>query len=73
VARISPRPVFLIYSGKPVGGEELNPRFYAAAEEPKTLWKIGDAGHTDGLEAHPREYERRVLRFFDDALLGHVR
>jgi hypothetical protein len=69
VGRIAPRPVFFIYSGRPLGGEELNRTFYAAAREPKTLWKIGDAGHTDGLAAHPDEYERRVVAFFDRALL----
>jgi hypothetical protein len=69
VARISPRPVFLIHSGHPLGGEELNEQFYAAAGQPKTLWKIGDAGHTGGLVTHPAEYERRVVGFFDKALL----
>jgi hypothetical protein len=69
VSGIAPRPVFFIYSGRPLGGEELNRKFYAAAGEPKTLWKIGDAGHTDGLAAHPQEYERRVIAFFDRALL----
>jgi uncharacterized protein len=69
VARVSPRPLFLIYSGHPLGGEELNEQFYAAAGEPKTLWKIADAGHTGGLDAHPVEYERRVIAFFDRALL----
>jgi hypothetical protein len=69
VARISPRPLFLIYSGHPLGGEELNANFYAAAGQPKTLWKIADAGHTDGLAAHPRDYEGRVIAFFDHALL----
>ena len=69
VASISPRPVFLIYSGHPVGGEELNATFYAAAGEPRTLWRIADAGHTDGLERHPAEYEQRVVAFFDNALL----
>jgi uncharacterized protein len=69
VARIAPRPVFLIYSGHPLGGEELNTQFYAAAGQPKTLWKIADAGHTGGLDAHPAEYEQRVLAFFDHALV----
>ena len=32
--RVSPRPIFLIYSGHPLGGEELNEQFYAAAGEP---------------------------------------
>jgi hypothetical protein len=70
VARIAPRPVFLIYSGHPVGGEELNEQFYAAAGEPKTLWKIEDAPHTGGLDTHPADYERRVVGFFDRALRG---
>jgi uncharacterized protein len=69
VARIAPRPVFLIYSGHPLGGEELNTQFYAAAGQPKTLWKIADAGHTEGLDAHPAEYEQRVVAFFDHALV----
>ena len=69
VARISPRPLFLIYSGHPLGGEELNANFYAAAGEPKTLWKIADAGHAGGLDTHPAEYEQRVIAFFDRALL----
>jgi fermentation-respiration switch protein FrsA (DUF1100 family) len=69
VARISPRSVFLIYSGHPVGGEELNATFYASAGPPRTLWRIADAGHTDGLNRHPAEYERRVIAFFDNALL----
>lgn len=68
VARISPRPVFLIYSGHPLGGEELNADFYDAAGQPKTLWKIPEASHTGGLEARPQEYEQRVVGFFDDAL-----
>ena len=70
VARISPRPLFLIYSGHPLGGEELNEQFYVAAGQPKILWKIGDAKHTGGLSAHPAEYERRVIGFFDNRLLN---
>jgi uncharacterized protein len=69
VGRISPRPQFLIYSGHPLGGEELNADFYAAASRPKTLWRIVDAGHTGGLDAHPKEYESRVVSFFDRGLL----
>jgi hypothetical protein len=26
--------------------------------------------HTGGLAARPQDYERRVIGFFDDALLG---
>ena len=35
----------------------------------KEIWEITDAGHTDGLSAHPEEYERRVIAFFNAALL----
>jgi len=68
VARVAPRPVFLIYAGRGAGGEELNPVYYRAASAPKTIWRIPEAGHVGGLEARPREYERRVTRFFDDSL-----
>jgi len=70
VGRIAPRAVFLIYAREGQGGEqELNPGFYAAARQPKTLWGITGSAHTGGISAWPREYERRVVRFFDRALL----
>ena len=40
-----------------------------AAAQPKTLWKIAEAGHVGGFHARPDEYEERVTRFFDRALL----
>ena len=70
VGRIAPRRVMLIWATHGVDTEVLNPKFYAAAGEPKTLWEIPESGHTGGIEARPREYERRVVSFFDDALLG---
>jgi fermentation-respiration switch protein FrsA (DUF1100 family) len=70
VSRIAPRPVFLIFATKGQGGEQLTADFYEAAREPKELWEIPDAGHTGGITARPDEYERRVIGFFDDALLA---
>jgi hypothetical protein len=70
VADIAPRSVFLISAGRGVESEVLNKQFYAAAGEPRALWEIPEAGHTGGLEARPAEYERRVVGFFDRALLG---
>ncbi len=70
VARIAPRPLFLIYAGRGAGGEDLNPDYYRAASNPKTLWKIPEAGHVGAFQARPREYELRVVGFFDRALLG---
>jgi fermentation-respiration switch protein FrsA (DUF1100 family) len=69
VGRIAPRPVLLIAAGKGVESEVLNKGFYAAAGEPKTLWEIPEAGHVAGIRARPAEYERRVVGFFDEALL----
>jgi fermentation-respiration switch protein FrsA (DUF1100 family) len=70
VGRIAPRPLFLIYARDGQGGESLNPVYFEAAGEPKELWEITTGGHTDGLASEGEEYERRVLGFFDDALLG---
>lgn len=70
VPRITPRPLFLVYAGHGQGGEDLNPRYFRAASEPKMLWKIPEAQHVGGLEARPREYETRIVGFFDRALRG---
>jgi fermentation-respiration switch protein FrsA (DUF1100 family) len=69
VERISPRPVFFIYAAGGQGGEELSQDFYESAGEPKDVWKVPEGGHVGGAEARPREYERRMIAFFDEALL----
>ena len=69
VERISPRPVFFIYAAGGQGGEELSQDFYESAGEPKDVWKVPEGGHVGGAEARPREYERRMSAFFDEALL----
>jgi uncharacterized protein len=69
VDRISPRAVFLIYAKGGQGGEELSQDFYESAGEPKEVWEVPEGGHVGGLDTRPREYERRVVAFFDQALL----
>jgi len=69
IGRIAPRPVFIIWTRNGVDTEALNPVYYEAAGAPKTLWEIPESKHVGGLQARPREYERRVVGFFDDALL----
>jgi uncharacterized protein len=61
-------PVFFIYATPGQGGESLNPTYYEAAEEPKEIW-APEGGHTGAIDAEPDEYERRVVAFFDSALL----
>jgi hypothetical protein len=71
IGLIAPRPVFLIYAVPGIGEEDIRqPQFYAAAGEPKSMWRVPGSSHTGGLEAQPAEYERRVIAFLDNALLG---
>jgi hypothetical protein len=69
IGRIAPRPVFIIWTRNGVDTEVLNRGYYEAAGAPKTLWEIPESKHVGGLQARPREYERRVVGFFDEALL----
>jgi hypothetical protein len=72
IARISPRPVFLMQGGadvviSPTSGQLL----YAAAGEPKTLWFDPALGHAKFFDQRRDEYERRVVTgFMDHYLLG---
>ena len=47
-----------------------NEIFYAAARGPRAIWEVPGSGHMAGIDAQPAEYERRVVGFFDRALLG---
>ena len=63
--------MFLIYAVPGIGEEDIRqPKFYAAAGEPKAMWRVPGSDHTGGFEAQPAEYEQRVIAFLDDALLG---
>jgi dienelactone hydrolase len=63
------QPMLLIAAPSAPNGEKLNRGYAEAAGESATLWEIPEAGHVGGLEARPEEYERRVVGFFDEALL----
>jgi dienelactone hydrolase len=70
VGSIAPTPVFFVYGEHGQDGERnLNPTYYAAAKQPKLIWEVPGSGHVGGLDARPKEYERRVVGFFDRALL----
>jgi uncharacterized protein len=71
IGRIAPRSVFLIYTEPGMGGEDVRqPKYFAAAGEPKSIWKVPGAEHTGGIDVRPADYERRVIAFLDGALLG---
>jgi dienelactone hydrolase len=62
-------PVLFVYASPGQGGETLTPTYYEAASEPKELW-AAEGGHTGAITAEPETYERRVVAFFDRALLS---
>jgi pimeloyl-ACP methyl ester carboxylesterase len=74
VPQIAPRPLLLIAAGTDTAEIRLNRVYYAAAGEPKQLWELPDSTHIRGLFSHPKEYQDKVLTFFEQALLpGNAR
>jgi len=63
---IAPRPVLLIHGDRDryvsVRAVEA---LYAAAGEPKELWRVAEAGHRRVDQRCPEEYRRRVVGFFE--------
>jgi hypothetical protein len=62
--------VFFVYGerGQPTE-KPANDAFYAAARGHKASWEVPGSKHMGGIDAQPKEYERRVIGFFDRALL----
>jgi uncharacterized protein len=67
--KIAPRPVLLI-NAEHHEVDNKAPEYFAAARAPKQQWLVSRGGHTDGIDVMPAEYERRVVGFFDRALLS---
>ncbi len=67
---IGPRAVLFIFGedGQEVE-KAVNPVYYDAAFDPKSIWEVPGAGHTGGFQAQPEEYERLVVGFYDRVLL----
>ena len=70
IARISPRPVFII-QGLGDGSVPLDSaqRLYDAAGNPRVLWLEEDVTHVGMYTYHKKEYIKRVIGFFDEYLL----
>ncbi len=66
--RLAPRPLFLL-QGEEDGRTppEEGRRLFQAAGEPRTLWTVPGADHGEVAEVGGREYQDRVLAFFDGA------
>ena len=69
VPKISGAVLFVYGENGQPAEEPANRAFYAVAHEPRELWEVPGSGHIGGTEARPREYERRVVAFFDRYLL----
>ena len=55
---------------KGVDGErEANHVYAEAASQPLEFWDLPEVHHTAAIREKAPEYERRVIRFFDQALL----
>jgi fermentation-respiration switch protein FrsA (DUF1100 family) len=66
IGQISPRPVFLIQGGADnVISADSGQKLYDAAGEPKDLWFEPELGHARFDWARPREFESRVIAFYD--------
>jgi dienelactone hydrolase len=59
-------PVLLIHNGRQ--GEDLNHEYFRALRSEKSEWLVRESGHTGASRARPREYEQRLVGFFDGAL-----
>lgn len=69
IARIAPRPVFIIHGERdeivpPAHAEEM----YAAAGEPRRLWIIDGARHVEGYFVDRLRYCNEVAAFFEATL-----
>jgi uncharacterized protein len=65
-----PGRVMLIAAGHGLGAEEeLNPIWARRAGDSVQLWELPEGKHTAAIEEQPREYEQRVVGFFDQRLL----
>ena len=69
VPAISPTPLLLIAAGGFPTEIDFNRHYADVANEPYDHWELPDVGHTAAVRERPQEYERRVIGFFDDALL----
>ena len=71
IPRLAPRPLLFIAAGR--GSErQMVRRYYEAAGEPKALWEVANARHAGGWSAQPELYERQIVTFFNQTLVGQT-
>jgi uncharacterized protein len=60
-------PTLLISAGEDVG-RDFNVLYDKVGNPVVEHWNLPDAHHTDAIHEYPREYERRIVTFFDNEL-----
>jgi fermentation-respiration switch protein FrsA (DUF1100 family) len=71
IAKISPRPVFIVHStGDTVAPPDAGEKLFDAAGEPRYLWVEENSPHLAVYLNNPRRYQRRLIDFFDQWLLA---
>lgn len=71
IAMISPRPVYIVHgTGDMVAPPDAGQKLYEAAGEPHFLWEAENVRHLMIYLDNPGRYQRRLLGFFDEWLLG---
>lgn len=63
VGKISPRPIFFIHGDHDPYLPDFD-ELYAAAQQPKELWRLPEAGHCSASQFYPEEHARKVNEFF---------
>jgi len=71
ISRISPRPVYIVQGrGDTVAPPDSGEKLFNAAREPRFLWEKEKVPHLSMYLDNPGRYQRRLIRFFDEWLLG---
>lgn len=71
IGKISPRAVFIIDGWtNPDTSLSFPHRLYDSANEPKEIWVEKDVPHLGMLVNNSKKYERQVINFFNQYLLG---
>ncbi len=66
IAKIAPRPIFIIQGGKDsIVDPHDGPLLFAAAQEPKQIWLLPNADHCGAYFEDRRAYVKKILDFFD--------
>ncbi len=69
IARISPRPLFIVHCMEDkVVPPDNSDRNFANAREPKQYWRIPTGGHIAGIRVAADEYRQRIGDFFEQNL-----